>query len=405
MLRGLLWPLVGRASAAAAVAHIAYGAAAATAVLAVVVQRRMLNDYLPAWFPLATLSVLLLYGGNRAARQRQYDVGLAIDELERRFAVQRGFADWHPHAAGFLREGRLLTPIDYDGRDLGPYFDVLRPPLREFNAPAGMMIGLGDMRHVMQMTRSWQSFRHMSRLLVRFGVDRLSHSRGTRLTMGNALAARLLRSALDAKVTLWREAPMERLIIEADAVVGVVIRQRDREVQVRARRGVVLASGGFSANAQMRSRFIPFPEHHVSLVSNGNTGDGINEALAAGGQFDGDNLSNARWVVVSLLRAADGSIRKFPHLFLDRGKPGCIAVNREGKRFGNESATNLVEPMHRTGSVPAYLVCDHSFVHKYGLGFVRPGGWGLQGLIRAGYVIRLTLYLAWLIAWKSQRRR
>jgi hypothetical protein len=82
LLRGLLWPLVGRATASAAVAHIAFGAAATTAVLAVVVQRQMLNDYLPAWFPLAILSVLLLYGGNRAARQRQYDVGLAIDELE-----------------------------------------------------------------------------------------------------------------------------------------------------------------------------------------------------------------------------------------------------------------------------------------------------------------------------------
>jgi Zn-dependent protease len=82
LLRGLLWPLVGRASASAALAHIAYGASAMTAVLAVVVQRSMVNDYLPAWFPLATISVLLLYGANRAARQRQYDVGLAIDELE-----------------------------------------------------------------------------------------------------------------------------------------------------------------------------------------------------------------------------------------------------------------------------------------------------------------------------------
>ena len=51
-------------------------------MLALAVQRHMLNGFLPAWFPLATLTVLLLYGGNRAARQRQYDVGLAIDELD-----------------------------------------------------------------------------------------------------------------------------------------------------------------------------------------------------------------------------------------------------------------------------------------------------------------------------------
>jgi Zn-dependent protease len=82
VLRSMLWPLVGRASASAASAHIAYGAAAVTAILAVVVQQQMLNVVMPQWFPLAVLSVLLLYGGNRAARQRQYDVGLDIDELE-----------------------------------------------------------------------------------------------------------------------------------------------------------------------------------------------------------------------------------------------------------------------------------------------------------------------------------
>jgi Zn-dependent protease len=82
VLRSMLWPLVGRASASAAAAHIAYGAAAVTALLAVIVQDQMLNDVLPGWFPLAVLSVLLLYGGNRAARQRQYDVGLDIDQWE-----------------------------------------------------------------------------------------------------------------------------------------------------------------------------------------------------------------------------------------------------------------------------------------------------------------------------------
>ncbi len=82
VLRGVLWPLVGRASASAALAHIAYGAAAVTAILAVVLQRSMVNQYLPAWFPLAVVSVLLLYGGSRSSRQRRYDVGLDIDELE-----------------------------------------------------------------------------------------------------------------------------------------------------------------------------------------------------------------------------------------------------------------------------------------------------------------------------------
>ncbi|MDB5870205.1 MAG: FAD-binding dehydrogenase, partial [Polaromonas sp.] len=304
-----------------------------------------------------------------------------------RFTLQRGFADWHPQASGFSRDGRLLCPLEYDGRELGDHFGLLRPPLTEFNAPGGLMIGLGDMGHAANMTRSFASFRHMARLALRYGVDRLRYPRGTRLTMGNALAARLLRSALDAQVTLWRNAPMQRLLFEGGAVTGVVVMKGGVPVTVKARCGVVLSSGGFSANAEMRRKYIPYAEHHVSLVPEGNTGDGLNTALSLGGQFDGDNLSNAGWVVVSVLRKADGTLRKFPHLFLDRGKPGCIAVNAHGRRFGNESATNLVEPMHRTGSVPAHLVCDHAFIRRYGLGLVRPGGWGLQRLIADGYVI------------------
>jgi succinate dehydrogenase/fumarate reductase flavoprotein subunit len=314
-----------------------------------------------------------------------------VDYLEARtsvrFAVQRGFADWHPQAAGFSVEGRLLVPRDYDGRKLGARFALLRPPLTEFNAPVGMMFGIADMPHIANFRRSFKSFTHIMKLVLRFGLDRLSYPRGTRLTMGNALVARLLRSALDVGVELWNDAPMRDLIVEHGAVKGVVIDHHGHRVEIRARRGVVLATGGFSANADMRRQFFPFAEHHVSLVPDGNTGDGLLRGLNAGGRFDGDNLSNAGWVVVSLLKMADGRVRKFPHLFTDRGKPGCIAVNREGRRFGNEAATNLVEPMHRTGSVPAHLICDHAAIRKYGLGLAKPGGFGLKRLIRSGYIL------------------
>ena len=250
-----------------------------------------------------------------------------------------------------------------------------------------MMVGLADLPHLAQVTRSWASFRHVAGLLLRFGRDRLRHPRGTRLVMGNALAGRLLKSAIEAGVVLWHDAPMLRLVSEGGAVRGVRVRQDGHDVEVRASRGVVLASGGFSADEALRRQHIPFPEQHVSLVAEGNTADGLKQALALGARWDGPNLSNAGWVVVSLLRHADGRVTKFPHLFLDRGKPGCIAVDARGRRFGNESTTNLVEPMHRSGAVPAHLLCDDRFIRSYGLGLVRPGGFGLKKMVAAGYVI------------------
>lgn len=307
-----------------------------------------------------------------------------------KFALQAGFADWHPGAKGFKESGRLLSPLVFDGRTLGRRFQQLRPPLTEFNAPGGCMIGIGDMPHIANARRSLRSFMHIVKLLARFAVDRLRYSRGTRLTMGNALAASLLKSCVDAGVELWSEAAMGELVTEpsgeSPSVKGLTVIRGGETIQLRARRAVILASGGFSANEDMRRQFIPYADQHVSIVPEGNTGDGIARSLELGASFDGENISNAGWVVVSVHRSPEGELRKFPHLFMDRGKPGCITVNEAGQRFGNESVTNFVDAMHRSGSVPAYLICDHRFIKKYGLGLVRPGGIGLRRFLAEGYL-------------------
>ncbi|NHN38269.1 FAD-dependent oxidoreductase [Pseudomaricurvus alcaniphilus] len=315
-----------------------------------------------------------------------------VDFLQQKTAVQfslhEGFPDWYQEAPGATTSGRLLAPMEFNGLELGAYFQRLREPLSEFNAPAGMMIGFNDMPHIANVKKSWQSFRYVAGLVASFLWDKLRYRRGTRLTMGNALAARLLKSCVDAGVELWSSAALQELQTDGGRVVGAIVNKDGQQVQVRARRGVILASGGFSASLEFRRQFIPYPEQHVSLVCEGNNGVAISNALQLGASFDGDNISNAGWIVISVLQQADGSVRKFPHLFLDRGKPGCIAVNLQGQRFGNESTTNLVEPMHESGSVPAYLLCDHRFIKKYGLGLVRPGGIGLKKMLQAGYVLK-----------------
>lgn len=314
-----------------------------------------------------------------------------VDFLEARtavkFGLQPGFPDWSPDLEGAVEDGRLLSPVEYDGKLLGEHFPRLKTPLSEFNAPGGFMVGINDMPHIDNVTRSFRSFCYMAKLLGRFAVDRLRYPRGTRLTMGNALAARLLRSALDVGVTLWHNSPLVGLLQEGGRITGVVIERNGKRVEVLARRGVMLASGGFSANPDMRARYIPFPEHHVSLVPETNTGDCINLALEAGAIMEQDNISNGAWTVMSLAVDTDGKVIKFPHIFLDRSKPGCIAVNKDGRRFSNEAKLDMVKDMHATGSVPAHLVCDHRFIKKYGLGMVKPGGLGLKKWLATGYII------------------
>jgi succinate dehydrogenase/fumarate reductase flavoprotein subunit len=296
------------------------------------------------------------------------------------------FPDYYAELDGSMVGGRSLGSAVYDGRELGPWLKKLRPPLKEFNAPLGMMIGPLDLMQVLKMTSSWPAFVYTAKLGLRFFKDLLLYGRATRLTMGAALAARLLRSTIDAGVTMWDSSPALKLVKEGDRVTGVVIRHEGKDITVRTRRGVVIATGGFSHNPEFRARYLPFPQQHYSMMTEGNAGDGLAMAAAVGAVMDQPNRRNIFGAVVSLMKKSDGSVVRCPHFFTDIPKPGCIAVNKSGKRFGDEANLELVFAMHDTGSVPAYLVCDSKFLYKYGLGMVWP--WALRKgmMLRNGYL-------------------
>jgi succinate dehydrogenase/fumarate reductase flavoprotein subunit len=302
------------------------------------------------------------------------------------FLLSPETSDWYPEIPGASRFGRLLSPKEYDGKKLGEFFAQLRPAREEFNAPGGFMIDLFDLPYLANMP-SLGSLMHLGKLGIRFGFDKLrGYPRGTRLTMGNALTARLLRSALDAGVTLRRQVTVDGLTMEGRRVTGINTVVDGRAEKLLARRGVVLASGGFSANAKLRKEYMPYPDQHVSIMSDDNTGDGMNLALTAGGSLDGQNLYNGVWAVVSTMTREDGYLARYAHL-IDMSKPGCIAVNDKGERFGNEASVSFVDAMHATGAVPAHIIGDAVCVKKYGMGMVFPGAGNLQKLVKSGYIV------------------
>ena len=89
----------------------------------------------------------------------------------------------------------------------------------------------------------------------------------------------------------------------------------------------------------------------------------------------------------------DGHVSVFPHIMLDRAKPGLLAVGANGKRFVNEANSyhDFVQGMLRSNrssaSVPAYLICDRSFIFDFGIGLIHPGTRDLRHFIDAGYLI------------------
>jgi succinate dehydrogenase/fumarate reductase flavoprotein subunit len=305
---------------------------------------------------------------------------------EVRFRAYAHHPDYAPGVSGSTTAGRVLEPVPFDARTLGEQFVMLRPPLPEFTVLGGMMVDRTDIGHLLGATRSLHSLRHAARIVLRHGADRLQYERGTRLVMGNALAGRLLYSLLLRNVRILMSAHVVELIFNG-RVTGVKLQSNSSTHVVNARRGVVLATGGLSRNQQLRRQLLP----HISAyspVAESVTGDGVVLGTGAGGHLGSNHVNNAFWTPVSVRKRRDGSIAVFPHLVLDRGKPGALAVDAKGRRFVNE-ATNyhaFVVAMYATDASPCHLICDDTFIAKYGLGMVRPRRLNLRKAIADGYV-------------------
>lgn len=297
--------------------------------------------------------------------------------------------DYRQDLPGAASGRRALEPPPFDGRLLGAHFDRLGWPIRELMLFGGMMVTRAEAARLLRVYRSPSAAWLGLRLVARFLRDRLSWERGTRLVLGNALVARLYWNLLERKVPLWFSASTEELIRNSSGVEGVVVEHEGKRLRLQARRAVVLAGGGFPANAEWRSRYLPQPTPANTPAYEGCVGETLRLGLAAGGTLGRPNPDNALWFPSSVARREDGSVAVYPHIVLDRAKPGLVAVGRSGKRFTNEAASyhEFTRGMYRTGNASAWLVCDSRFVWKYGLGMIRPMTPSLKKFLVDGYLV------------------
>ncbi|WP_138512153.1 FAD-dependent oxidoreductase [Rhodoferax bucti] len=302
--------------------------------------------------------------------------------------------DFHgntPHAA---TGGRSICAAPFDGRRLGVRVQDLKPPLPETTL-WGMGIASGaELRHFFNAMAKPASFWYVTKLVLRHWCDLLLHRRGMRLVNGNALVAALAASALGKGVDIRTRSPAQRLIMKGGRVVGAVLHTPQGELEVRARCGVVLACGGFPHDPARKQALLPHAftgEEHWSAASRGNTGDGLRLGEAAGGVVGADMAQCAALAPVSLVPRADGSVAHFPHL-IERAKPGLIAVTARGQRFVNEADSyhdflqGLLRATPAGEAVQGWLVCDHAFMRRYGLGAVKPAPMPVGAMLANGYL-------------------
>ena len=309
------------------------------------------------------------------------------------------YPDYHPDAPGGAAIGRSILAAPYDASQLGPELARLRPPLSTITF-VGMMFNSSnaDLKHFFRATKSVVSAAYVARRLGGHLLDLLRYRRGVQVTSGNALAARLAKTCFDLGIPIHTEAEARELLQAGDRVTGARIQTPRGQLRINARRGVVLACGGYPhdvARITQRYPHLARGGEHLSPVPAENTGDGLRLGAQVGGQVDErfDGVGAAAWMPVSRVPLSQGRTGVFPHL-LDRYKPGIIGVLRNGRRFTNEShsyhdvGAAMIEACRDQRETAMWLLCDQATLSKYGLGYAKPAPMPVGGLIRKGYLFK-----------------
>ncbi|MET9894677.1 3-oxosteroid 1-dehydrogenase [Streptomyces sp. NPDC006465] len=277
-----------------------------------------------------------------------------------RFRWMEGYSDYYPELPGGLPGGRSMEPDQLDGNILGAELAHLNPAYMA--VPAGMVVFSADYK--------WLTLAAVSAKGAAVATECLA--RGTKaallgqkpLTMGQSLAAGLRAGLLAARVPVWLNTPLSDLFVESGAVTGAVVTQNGASGLVRARRGVIVGSGGFEHNASMRAQYQRQPIGTAWTVgARENTGDGILAGRRAGAALD---LMDDAWWGPAI------PLPDQPYFCLaERTLPGGLLVNAAGARFVNEAApySDVVHTMYDRNpsapDIPAWLIVDQNYRNRY----------------------------------------
>jgi len=305
--------------------------------------------------------------GASPARQRALlEHGPAMLDLVRSgtpvdFAWVPGYADYYPEAPGGLASGRTIEPVPLDGRVLGAELTRLNPPY--LPAPDGMAITAADYRWLSLGTRHPRAIWTTAKVAGRMAKTKALRRRT--ISLGQALSAGLRAGLATAGVPVWLDTPLTGLLTSDGRVTGVRVNRDGQPAVILARRGVLIATGGFERNAAMRAEYQRQPiGTDWTVGSPGNTGDGIVAGAEAGAALD---LMDDAWWGPSI------PLTGGPFFCLaERSLPGCIMVNAAGQRFVNEAApyVDAVHAMYDKHTedkphIPAWLIMDQHYRNSY----------------------------------------
>lgn len=281
------------------------------------------------------------------------------------FVWKPGYADYYPELPGGSELGSTINVPPIDLRTLGEDEDKLLGPLAL--APKGIWLGPKELRSFYRIRQSWAGKVVLVRLLSRMVRARVF---GERIAaIGQSLAARLRLAMKERGIPLWLDSPMTQLLTDDDgAVTGAVLDTNAGRQCIGARRGVILASGGFDHDLTWRKEHQPVVDQDWSFGNPAAMGDGIRAGQRIGAAAD--LLDEAWWFPA--IQWPDGRMQ---FMLNERMMPAQFIVNGEGKRFINEAAPYMdfghaMIEGQKSGvtHIPCWLITDHRSFNRYVVG-------------------------------------
>ncbi|MFD6357735.1 3-oxosteroid 1-dehydrogenase [Nocardia tengchongensis] len=285
-----------------------------------------------------------------------------------------GYSDYYPEAPGGKADGRSCEPKPFNLKVLGAERFNLEPPYSK--APLNVVVMQADYKKLNLIRRHPSGILRVLRVGTRWAWGKAT---GKALVgMGQAIIAGLRKGLLDANVPVLLNTPLTGLVIENGVVTGVEATENGETVRFNAKYGVILGSGGFERNADMRHKYQREPiTTEWTTGAEANTGDGIRAGIEAGGAID---FMDDSWWGPTTFRGEG----KPWFCLAERNLPGSIMINTQGQRFGNESAP-YVEAVHTMyggeygqgegpgENVPCWLVFDNRYRSRYIFAGLQPG--------------------------------
>ncbi|MBJ8340286.1 3-oxosteroid 1-dehydrogenase [Antrihabitans sp. YC3-6] len=289
-----------------------------------------------------------------------------------RFSWVPGYSDYYPEAPGGRLGGRTMEPKPFNAKTLGAELANLEPDYGK--APLNVVVTQADYKWLNLRKRHYRGKLRIMRVGARLTLARLTGKH--LLGRGQAFVAGMRKGLLDANVPIMLDTPMTDLRTENGVVTGVDVLINGQPQLITARYGVILASGGFEQNEEMRKKYQREPIGiEWTVGAKANTGDGIQAGQKLGAATD---LMEDAWWGPSI------PLTGGPWFCLaERNLPGAIMVNDRGQRFLNEAAP-YVEAVHRMyggengigegpgENVPTWMILDQRYRDRYMFAGLQP---------------------------------